>query len=150
MVAKSEGCYLLDANVLLALAWPQHLHHAQAHDWFRRHGQHAWATCAITQLAFVRISANARITMEGVTPRIAAELLAQMTLRPGHRYWSEHPALADMSLFSGARLLGHQQVTDLYLLGLAKHHRGRLATFDRGIPPMLAEADRQSSVELLG
>ena len=25
-------------------------------------------------------------------------------------------------------------ITDLYLLGLAVHHGGRLATFDRGIP----------------
>ena len=31
---------LLDTNVLLALAWPNHQHHAQAHAWFAAHG---WA-----------------------------------------------------------------------------------------------------------
>ncbi len=150
MVSGAQTCYLLDVNVLLALAWPQHAHHAPAHDWFRRLGGHAWATCAITQLGFVRISANPRITVEGVTPRVAAGLLARIIQLPGHRFWPELPAVTGMPLFAGTRALGHQQVTDLYLLGLALHHHGRLATFDRGIPPMLAEPDRQSAVELLG
>jgi hypothetical protein len=25
---------LLDANVLMALSWPYHVHHAKAHEWF--------------------------------------------------------------------------------------------------------------------
>ncbi len=28
----------------------------------------------------------------------------------------------------------HRQITDVYLLGLAAHHGGKLATFDRRIP----------------
>jgi predicted nucleic acid-binding protein len=28
---------------------------------------------------------------------------------------------------------GHQQITDAYLLALAIHHRGKLATLDQGI-----------------
>ncbi len=31
------------------------------------------------------------------------------------------------------RVVGHQQVTDLYLLGLAMHHRGKLVTLDRAV-----------------
>ena len=27
--------YLLDVNVLIALAWPNHVHHAAAHTWSR-------------------------------------------------------------------------------------------------------------------
>jgi hypothetical protein len=38
--------YLLDANVLIALAWPQHVHPATAHKWFAKEGRRAWATCA--------------------------------------------------------------------------------------------------------
>jgi predicted nucleic acid-binding protein len=30
--------------------------------------------------------------------------------------------------------MGHRQITDIYLLGLAIRHGGRLATFDRSIP----------------
>lgn len=38
---------LLDTNVLLALAWPNHQHHAQAHAWFNLEAKNGWATCAI-------------------------------------------------------------------------------------------------------
>ena len=75
MVGASDRVRLLDANVLLALAWPQHAHHALAVDWFRRSAARHWATCALTQLAFIRISANPRITVAGTTPRMAAALL---------------------------------------------------------------------------
>jgi len=30
-----------------------------------------------------------------------------------------------------ARMVGHQQITDAYLLGLAIHHKGKLVTLDR-------------------
>jgi len=30
-------------------------------------------------------------------------------------------------------VLGHRQVTDAYLAGLARAHRGRLPTMDRGL-----------------
>jgi predicted nucleic acid-binding protein len=33
-----------------------------------------------------------------------------------------------------ALLRGHRQLTDVYLLGLARHTGGTLATFDRTIP----------------
>lgn len=52
--------------------------------------QRLWATCALTQLAFVRLTSNPQV-------------------------------------------VGHRQVTDAYLLGLAAHQRQRLATLDRGL-----------------
>jgi predicted nucleic acid-binding protein len=36
-------------------------------------------------------------------------------------------------------LVGHRQVTDAYLLGLALRHGGRLATFDQGIGTLLPQ-----------
>jgi uncharacterized protein len=30
-------------------------------------------------------------------------------------------------------VLGHRQVTDAYLAALARHHHGKLATFDKGL-----------------
>ena len=35
---------------------------------------------------------------------------------------------------SGTRINGARQVTDVYLLALAVHRGGRLATFDRSVP----------------
>ena len=45
---------LLDVNVLLALAWPNHMHHADSKAWFDREAPHGWATCALTQLSLNR------------------------------------------------------------------------------------------------
>ena len=41
---------LLDVNVLLALAWPTHVHHLAAHRWFAENSGLGWATCPLTQL----------------------------------------------------------------------------------------------------
>ena len=32
-----------------------------------------------------------------------------------------------------AGVIGHRQVTDAYLVALARHHHGRLATLDKGL-----------------
>jgi len=47
--------HLLDANVLIALGGPSHKHHASAHQWFSSGAAGGWATCPLTQCAFVRI-----------------------------------------------------------------------------------------------
>jgi hypothetical protein len=36
-------------------------------------------------------------------------------------------------------LAGHQQVTDAYLLGLAMHKKGKLATMDRAVRTLLPD-----------
>ena len=42
-------------------------------------------------------------------------------------------SLRDSRLFERTAPATHRQVTDVYLLGLAKRKRGRLATFDGSI-----------------
>jgi predicted nucleic acid-binding protein len=42
-------------------------------------------------------------------------------------------------------LTGHQQITDAYLIALAIHNRGKLATLDRGI----AQLAPAGSVEVI-
>ena len=49
---------LLDVNVLVALAWPNHVHHVAARAWFNDVGQKRFATCPVTQSGFVRVSSN--------------------------------------------------------------------------------------------
>ena len=56
--SKLEPTCLLDANVLLALAWPNHPFHHKSRDWFARQGSAGWGTCLLTEAAFVRLSAN--------------------------------------------------------------------------------------------
>ena len=85
---------LLDVNVLLALAWPNHQHHGAAHRWFGKSGKHGWATCAVTELAFVRLSSNPSFTADAVTPVEAAALLARYKAHPGHRFLADLPTLS--------------------------------------------------------
>ncbi len=118
---------LLDVNVLLAMAWPNHQHHAVAHRWLHREARYGWATCALTQLAFIRLSSNPAYTSEAVSPSAAAALLEQYCRHPRHQFWESPPA-AEPLLYDQA--LGHQQVNDAWMVELARRRNGRLVTFD--------------------
>ena len=136
--------HLLDANLLIALAWPQHVHHAEAHQWFSKSGSAAWATCPLTQLAFIRISSNPKIIPEAVTPREALATLGQIVALPNHHFWPDEVAPLDAVIFRSLSLVGHRQVADAYLLALAQHHKGKLATLDRGVAGLLAGRKERS------
>lgn len=150
MVSAAPPCCLLDANVLLALLWPHHRHHAVAHHWFNAQAKRVWASCAITQMAFVRISLNAHIHGVKASYADVLRLLERSTARPGHVFWQDMPALPSLHTASALLVQGYQQVTDAYLLALTQHHGGRLVTFDAGIPTLLpTAAERKRWVELI-
>ena len=129
--------YLLDTNMLIALLWPSHVQHDLAAKWFGRHRAKGWATCPLTEVGFVRIVSNPAFSRDAVTPREAASLLAANTSASDHELWPDELAFAEASAFAGARLVGHQQVTDAYLLGLALHRGGVLATLDQRITALV-------------
>lgn len=124
---------LLDVNLLVALAWPNHVHHRLAHTWFRAVHADGWATCPITQSGFVRVSSNRAVVSDAVTPLDAILLLREMIDQPGHVFWSDEVSIARSDTFAAERIAGHRQVTDAHLLALAAQHGGRLATLDRRI-----------------
>jgi len=128
---------LLDVNVLLALAWPTHVHHAAAHRWFAEDHQTGWATCPLTQLGFVRLGMQPAVVKTPILFGDAMHALAQMTAHSTHRFWPLEGGLADIRDEIRARVVGHHQLTDAVLLDLAIRRQGRLATFDRGIAGLL-------------
>ena len=66
------------------------------------------------------------------SPPEAAGLLARLVADSLHIYLDSLPAPASEDWRDAfARLLGHQQVTDAYLLRLARAHNAVLVTFDR-------------------
>ena len=121
--------YLLDTNVLLALAWPSHEFHEAAHRWWT-HSRKRWATCALTELAFIRLSSNPAFTRDAVTPYEAATLLERLVALEQHEYWGGLPHLRREDF---RNLSGHKQLTDFYLAKLAAVHEAKLATFDSRI-----------------
>lgn len=130
MKKDSSELLLLDVNVLVAIAWPNHQFHSKAIAALSH--QNRWATCAITQLGFIRLSSNPTVVGTARSPQQAAELLAGLTADSQHVYVDSLPAPAS-DQWSGtfASLFGHQQVTDAYLIGLAAAHNAVLLTFDR-------------------
>ena len=125
--------YLLDTNLLIALLWPSHEQHGLALKWFTRHRGRGWATCPITQAGFVRIVSNPAFSRDAVQPREAIHVLSANTAAKDHTFWPDELPFADAVAFTGVRLMGHQQVTDACLLGLAVRRRGILATLDQRI-----------------
>lgn len=125
--------FLLDVNVLIALLWTRHEHHAVAQSWFAGASESGWATCSLTQLGFVRIVSNAAFSAEAIRPAQAMAVLKTNLRHPSHQEWEDRWGASTVLEPFAERLVGHRQVTDAYLLGLAAKHEGRLATFDRGI-----------------
>jgi hypothetical protein len=125
--------YLLDTNLLIALLWPSHERHNVAVKWFVRHRGKGWATCPITQAGFVRIVSNPAFSRDAVQPREAIQVLSANTAANDHQFWPDELPLPKAAAFAGVRLMGHQQVTDAYLLGLAISRGGLLATLDKRI-----------------
>jgi len=134
---------LLDVNVLIALAWPSHVHHQAAHAWFRARQADGWATCPVTQSGFVRVSSNPRVFQPARTPAEALALLVDITRLPGHCFWTDSTKLCRSTHLDSTRIVDYRQVTDAHLLAIALDHDGRLATFDRAIaglaPPSLRD-----------
>lgn len=129
--------YLLDTNLLIALLWPSHVHHGLTLRWFARHRGKGWATCPLTEIGFVRIVSNPAFSRDAVTPREAASLLSANTAARDHQFWPDALPFVDAAAAAGLRLVGHQQVTDAYLLGLALEHGGALATLDDRIAALI-------------
>lgn len=141
--------HLLDANLLIALAWPQHVHHDAAHTWFSRTGRAGWASCPVTELAFIRISSNPKIIADAVTPREAVEMLKRIVAVDGHEFWADDLLPTEAAPFARAAFVGHRQVTDGYLLALVRHRSGRLATFDGGVAELLPKDERGRYVTVI-
>lgn len=131
---------LLDLNILTALLWPAHEHHERAHHWFRARGSARWATCAVTQLGFVRLVSNPAFSRDALSPSGAVVLLGQNLTHTAHEFWTDDLQLPTAIERIESELQGYRQLTDAYLLALANHRKGVLASFDRGLRPLAGES----------
>lgn len=91
-----------------------------------------WAPCPLTKNGAPRIIGlsaypNSRPTSDTL------QKLAGMTANPAHRFWPADPSLADAVLFNPAVVMSSNQMTDVYLLGLAVNNGGKLVTTDTRI-----------------
>jgi predicted nucleic acid-binding protein len=122
--------YLLDVNALLALGHTAHVHHLRVSAWVGSlDAGRDLATCSITELGFVRIAPQARLS-----PDVAASqaLLAQLGASTRPRFVRLADDLGADSLPDWVKLPAH--TTDGHLAALARARSAQLATLDEGIP----------------
>lgn len=124
--------FLLDVNVLLALSDPMHVHHDAAHRWFSGRRRSGWATCPITENGFVRVASHPSYPNRPGDAPVVLGILRQFCAVDGHHFWADDISLRDV--LSPGMAVTHSQLTDVFLLGLAVHAGGHLATFNRHIP----------------
>ena len=118
------GEVLLDANLLIALVVEDHVHHGPAERWVLDRPS-AFATCPVTQGSLIRF-----LVREGASGHEARSFLHDVLAHDRHRFWSDDIGYDRVEL--GA-VVGHRQVTDAYLAGLARAKGGSLATLDGGL-----------------
>ena len=141
---------LLDVNILVALFFPDHVHHDLAHDWFTDEGQRGWATCAVTENGFVRVACQRPTDTGNWRPEDALSFLQKFCSSEGHHFWPDRVSLRERTLFNRAFIRGPSQITDVYLLGLARTMGGRLATFDRTIPLAAVIGAKRDTLAVIG
>jgi len=139
-----NAAYLLDVNVLMAISWPDNANHSAAQRWFRDHMKAGWATCPMTQAAFIRLSSNRSVTENALHPSAAITLLERNSQNDYHEFWSDNLTFTDAVAPFRGRIIGHQQITDAYLLGLAIRKKARLVTFDKAIAALLPPGTHKS------
>lgn len=139
--------FLIDINALLALAWPNHPHHETATGWFASVGEKGWATCATTELGFVRISSQPKFSRHHATPEEACRMLHAWVGVGKHAYWREDANGLRSKAFSTflPAVTSHHHVTDAFLAAVSIANGGRLATLDRPLKRLFPDV-----VELIG
>jgi hypothetical protein len=138
--------YLLDINLLLALSDPMHIHHESAHRWFAEKGHRSWATCPLTENGFMRIASHPNYPNRPGDVTAVLDILRRFCEASGHHFWTEDISI--LQILEPHALITHAQITDLFLLGLAFHKRGKLATLDHRMPVDTVRGGRKA-IELI-
>ena len=122
--------YLLDVNALLALGIVDHEFHPRISAWLHRQPESRLATCAITELGFVRLASQ--IPAYGFTVAQAKLVLRGLKNAPSPRFTFLVDDQDASHLPSWVK--GTKQITDGHLAALASAHGAKLATLDEAIP----------------
>ena len=115
--------FLLDVNLLLACGWQTHAEHKRAVTWLD--GKSEFFTCPLVELGFIRIS---------IGPGFRASFTDTLrVLREIKNRSSAKSIPVDFDPIGLPVISSHADVTDAYLVALAKSHGLQLATLDQSL-----------------
>jgi toxin-antitoxin system PIN domain toxin len=118
--------WLLDGSVLAAHVLSGHPEHSRAEAWFYRL-QDSFATCPVTQGTLLRLHVHLAIDKSASA---AWKALEGVESHPLHRYWADDLPYREVP---HRQIQGHRQVTDAWLIELARRNDARVATLDQGM-----------------
>ena len=121
---------LLDVNALLALFDKSTL--IKVRTWWTEHGGRLGYLCDNTK--WLRQDHVAAALHQPGVDDGCLELLAMGLEAADHEFWPDDISITDDSSVRPRPILGPNQITDVYLLGLAVKNGGQLVTLDRGLP----------------
>ncbi len=120
--------YLLDGSVLVALYIADHRFHDRATRWFASiRGDAGFATCSVTEGTLLRLHMT---HAENRSAKAAWAALANCRSIDGHEFWDDWFSYEDVP---HDNLQGCKQVTDAWLVELARRRGGKLATLDAAL-----------------
>jgi toxin-antitoxin system PIN domain toxin len=128
--------WLLDGNVLIALAWPGHAFHSRASLWLAAHPADCFATCPVTEGTLLRLHMQHGRDKSACA---AWSVLASLHAHPKHVFWPENFSYSEID---PTRLTGHRQITDAWLAELARRNGGMLATLDESLSTLWPHSTR--------
>jgi toxin-antitoxin system PIN domain toxin len=113
----------------MSLLWENHEHHKIARTWFG--SVTAFATCPVSQLGFARISSHPLLGY-GISPDQAFSVLRRFLSDARHKFVPDDLTCEDRIVRTDL-MRGANQVTDHYLIALARQHKLALATLDEAL-----------------
>jgi toxin-antitoxin system PIN domain toxin len=125
---------LPDANLWLALAFSDHLHHAKAKAWFDGQPEGVCAFCRVTQMALLRHLTNSKIMGQFVQSQQDAWKQYDKLAGDPRVIFVHEPADAQAVFRNLTQLTSpsHALWTDAYLAAFAIQSQAQLVTFDQG------------------
>ncbi len=125
--------YLLDVNVWVALLDEAHVFHAQALAFIERRKLQI-ATCPLVENGVVRVLNLPGYSQLGPAGfEVVANKLDEICSGMDHAFWPDDVSLRTRGMVNWPRVLGHNQITDIYLLALAVIRDGCLVTLDHRV-----------------
>lgn len=125
--------HLLDVNVWVALLDEAHVFHPQALAFVERRKLRI-ATCPLVENGVVRVLNLPGYSRLGpVGFEVVARKLDEICAGLDHAFWPDNVSLRTPGMVNWSRVLGHNQITDLYLLALAVANGGCLVTLDHRV-----------------
>ncbi len=140
---------LPDVNIWIALLDEAHVHNHKALALMKRPRLRV-ATCPLVENGVLRV-----LNLPGYSSfgppgfQAVRDKLQAICSRHDHEFWPDDVSLRTDSTVDWSRVLGHNQITDVYLLALAVAHGGCLATLDHRVALSTVAAATQKHLLLL-